>query len=215
MRFVARSDSYTAEVQQVIDGNPEALFLVAGYSDEEQIMAEVVDSDYEGTILVYPELAGNELAEIAVGVPEGQVLTAWVTDDLNSPAYVTFAAAHIEHAGKLPQTGFYEANHYDQYIALALAMTAARSVDGPAVAAQVPRVLSPPGTKVYSYRHDRQDHRIGRTEKGQAVCVSSPVMPCARAGRHAAGAFDAGLGGPQGRRRGAVEFGADALPGRR
>ena len=30
-------------------------------------------------------------------------------------------------------------------------MTAAGSTDGPAVAAQVPRVLSAPGTKVYTY----------------------------------------------------------------
>ena len=151
VQFVTGSDSYTAEVQQVIEGNPEAVFLVAGFNDGNDIMAEVVDSDYEGTILVYPELAGNELAEIAAGAPEGQVLTARVTDDFDSPAYAAFAAAHIEHAGRLPQTGFYEANEYDQYIALALAMTAAGSVDGPAVAAQVPGVLSAPGTKVYSY----------------------------------------------------------------
>ena len=127
-------------------------------------MAEVVDSGYEGTILVYPELAGDELAEIAAGVPEGRVLTAWVTDEFDSPAYTAFAAAHIEHAGKLPQTGFYEANYYDQYIALALAMTAAGSVDGPAVAAQVPRVLSPPGTKVYTYADG-----VAALERGEEI----------------------------------------------
>ena len=151
VRFVPGSDGYAAEVQQVIEGNPEALFLVAAYGEGAAVMSEVIDNGYDGTILVSPELAVNEIAEVAAELPEGRVLGACVTDDFDSPAYVAFAAAHIEHAGKMPPTGFYEANQYDQYIALALAMTAAGSVDGPAIAAQVPRVLSAPGTKVHTY----------------------------------------------------------------
>ena len=149
--FVPGFDSYIAEVQQVVEGDPEALFLIAGYGDGDAVMSDVVDSGYEGTILVSPDLASDEIAEIAAELPTGRVLGAWVTDDSASPAYVAFAAAHIEHAGKLPPGGFYEANYYDQYVALALAITAAGSTDGPAVAAQVPRVLSAPGTKVYTY----------------------------------------------------------------
>ena len=151
VEFVPGFGSYTAQVQQVIEGNPEALFIIAGYGDGDVVISDVIDSGYEGTILVSSDLAADDIAEIAAELPTGRVLGAWVTDDFDSPAYTAFAAAHIEHAGKLPQTGFYEANHYDQYIALALAMTAAGSSDGPVVAAQVPRVLSPPGTKVYSY----------------------------------------------------------------
>ncbi len=151
VRFVPRRDSYTAEVQQVLEGNPEALFVIAAYGDGDVVISDLIDSGYEGTILVSPDLAAAEIAELAAERPEGQILGAWVTDDFDSPAYAAFAAAHIEHTGESPQTGFYEANYYDQYIALALAMAAAGSTDGPAVAAQVPRVLSPPGTKVYSY----------------------------------------------------------------
>ena len=149
--FDPRRDSYIAEVQQVIEGNPEALFLIAAYGEGAAVMSEVVESGYEGTILLSPDLAVDDIAEIAAELPTGRVLRAWVTDDFESPAYTAFAAAHIAHAGELPPTGFYEANQYDQYIALALAMTAAGSTDGPAVAAQVPRVLSAPGTKVYRY----------------------------------------------------------------
>ena len=151
VRFVPRRDSYTAEVQQVLEGNPEALFLIAAYGEGDVVISDLIDSGYEGTILVSPDLAIAEIAELAAELPEGQMLGAWVTDDFDSPAYAAFAAAHIQHTGELPQTGFYEANHYDQYIALALAMTAAGSTDGPAVAAQVPRVLNAPGTKVYTY----------------------------------------------------------------
>ncbi len=151
VEFVPGFGSYTAEVQQVIEGDPEALFIIAGYGDGDVVISDVIGSGYEGTILVSPDLAADDIAEIAAELPTGRVLGASVTDDFDSPAYTAFAAAHIEHAGKLPQTGFYEANQYDQYIALALAMTAAGSSDGPAVAAQVPRVLSAPGTKVYTY----------------------------------------------------------------
>ena len=149
--FVPGSDSYIAEVQQVIEGDPQALFVIAAYGDGDVVISEVIDSGYEGTILVSPDLAAAEIAELAAERPEGQILGAWVTDDFDSPAYAAFAAAHIEHTGESPQTGFYEANYYDQYIALALAMAAAGSSDGPAVAAQVPRVLSAPGTKVHTY----------------------------------------------------------------
>ena len=151
VRFVPRRDSYTAEVQQVLEGNPEALFLIAAYGEGDVVISDLIDSGYDGTILVSPDLAAAEIAELAAERPEGQILGAWVTDDFDSPAYAAFAAAHIQHTGDSPQTGFYEANYYDQYIALALAMAAAGSTDGPAVAAQVPRVLNAPGTKVYTY----------------------------------------------------------------
>ncbi|MCY3924697.1 MAG: ABC transporter substrate-binding protein [bacterium] len=151
VRIVSTLDGYSAKVQQVIEGDPEALFVVPGYDEGAAVMSEVIDSGYEGTILVSSYLAGNEIAELVAGLPEGRVLSAHVTNDVESPAYAAFTAAHLEHAGKLPPGGFYEANQYDQYIALALAMTAAGSVEGPAVAAQVPQVLSAPGTKVYTY----------------------------------------------------------------
>ena len=102
VRFVPRRDSYTAEVQQVLEGNPEALFLIAAYGEGDVVISDLIDSGYEGTILVSPDLAAAEIAELAAELPEGQMLGAWVTD-------------------------------------------------GPAVAAQVPRVLNAPGTKVYTY----------------------------------------------------------------
>ena len=164
VRIVSGVDGYSAEVQKAIEGGPEALFVVPGYDEGAAVMSEVVDSGYEGTILVSSYLGGNEIAELVAGLPEGRVLSAHVTGDLESPAYATFVAAYIEHAGKPPPGGFYEANQYDQFIALALAMTAAGSVEGPAVATQVPRVLSAPGTKVYSYAEG-----VAALERGEEI----------------------------------------------
>lgn len=157
-------DGYTAEVQQAIEGSPEALFLVADYEQGPAVLAEVIDGGYEGTILLSPDLFGERVAAVAAGAPNGQVLGAWVTEDSDSAAYAAFVAAHIEHAGELPPTGLFLENQYDQFIALALAMTAAGSTDGPAVAAQVPRVLSAPGTKVYSYADG-----VAALERGEEI----------------------------------------------
>ena len=151
VRFAPGFGSSAAEVRHALRDNPEAVFLLAGRREGASVLREVIDSGYEGTMLLSTDLLIDEVAEVAADLPTGRVLGTWVADDIESPGYRAFVAAHIEHAGKPPSSSFPEANQYDQYIALALAMTAAGSTDGPAVAAQVPRVLSPPGTDVYSY----------------------------------------------------------------
>ena len=151
VRFAPGRDSYSTELQQALEGNPDALFLIVGYLEGVPIIQDYIKGGYEATILPWPYLGIPGIAEAAAELPTGQVLSAQVTDDFDSPAYAAFAAAHFEHTDKPPPIGFYETNQYDQYIALALAMTAAGSTDGPAVAAQVPQVLNPPGAKVYNY----------------------------------------------------------------
>ena len=151
VRFEPGRDSYQAQVEQAFRDNPEAVYIGAGSHAGIPIIREYIAKGYTATILISPGLLVPEIAEVAAELPIGRVLGVIMTDDFESPAYSTFVAAHMEHAGKRPPTGFLEANQYDQYIALALAMTAAGSTDGPAVAAQVPRVLNAPGTKVYSY----------------------------------------------------------------
>ena len=151
VRFAPGRDSYEAEVEQAFGGDPEAVYLAAGPWVGIPIIREYIAQGYTATILSSPDLFAPEFAEVATELPVGRVLGVIMTDDFESPAYDTFVAAHLERTGERPPTGFFEANQFDQYIALALAMTAAGSTDGPAVAAQVPRVLNAPGTKVYSY----------------------------------------------------------------
>ena len=151
VRLQPGQDSYQAEVEQALGGDPDAVYVAAGPRAGVPILREYIAQGHAAAILISADLLVPEFAEVATELPIGQVLGVIMTDDFESPAYDTFVAAHLEYAGKRPPTGFLEANQYDQYIALALAMTAAGSTDGPAVAAQVPRVLNPPGTKVYSY----------------------------------------------------------------
>ena len=169
VRFEPGSDSYQGEVRQALRGDPEAVYISAGPLAGALIIREYIASSHIATILVSPDLQVPDIAEAAAALPTGRILAVQVTDDFDSPAYAAFAAAHQEHASKPPPTGFYETNQFDQYIVLALAMTAAESTDGPAVAAQIYNVTNAPGTKVYTYADG-----VAALERGEQIDYDGP-----------------------------------------
>ena len=169
VRFAPGSDSYQAEVEQAFAGDPEAVYIGAGPQAGIPILREYIARGYDAQILVSPDLQVPDIAEAAAELPTGRILAAQVTDDFESPAYSAFAAAHQEYANKPPPTGFYETNQFDQYIVLALAMTAAESTDGPAVAAQIYNVTNAPGTKVHTYAEG-----VAALERGEQIDYDGP-----------------------------------------
>ena len=169
VRFQPGLDSYQAQVEQAFAGDPDAVYLGAGPQAGIPIIREYIARGYDATILVSPDLQVPDIAETAAELPTGTILAAQVTDDFDSPAYAAFAAAHQEYANKPPPTGFYETNQFDQYIILALAMTAAESTDGPDVAAQIYNVTNAPGTKVYTYADG-----VAALERGEQIDYDGP-----------------------------------------
>ncbi len=169
VRFNPGLDSYQAQVEKAFSGNPDAVYIGAGPQAGIPILREYMSRGYETPILVSPDLQVPDIAELVASLPTGRILAAQVTDDFDSPAYAAFAAAHQKFAGKAPPTGFYETNQFDQYIGLALAMTAAGTTDGPAVAAQVYNVLNAPGTKVYTYADG-----VAALERGEDIDYDGP-----------------------------------------
>ena len=169
VRFQPGQDSYQAQVEQAFAGDPDAVYLGAGPQAGIPIIREYIARGYEATILVSPDLQVPDIAETAAPLPTGRVLAAQVTDDFGSPAYAAFAAAHQTYANKPPPTGFYETNQFDQYIVLALAMTAAESTDGPDVAAQIYNVTNAPGTKVHTYAEG-----VAALERGEQIDYDGP-----------------------------------------
>lgn len=169
VRFQPGLDSYQAQVEQAFAGDPEAVYLGAGPQAGIPIIREYIARGYDATILVSPDLQVPDIAETAAELPTGRVLAAQVTDDFESPAYAAFASAHQQYANKPPPTGFYETNQFDQYIILALAMTAAESTDGPDVAAQIYNVTNAPGTKVHTYADG-----VAALERGETIDYDGP-----------------------------------------
>ena len=169
VRFNPGLDSYQAQVEQAFAGNPDAVYIGAGPQAGIPILREYISRGYTAAILVSPDLQVPDIAEVAAELPTGRILAARVTDDFQSPAYAAFATAHQQYAGKAPPTGFYETNQFDQYIVLALAMTAAESTDGPDVAAQIYSIVNAPGTKVYTYADG-----VAALERGDAIDYDGP-----------------------------------------
>ena len=134
------------------------------------ILREYISRGHTATILVSPDLQVPRHRRDSR--PACRPAGFWPPRSptpFDSPAYAAFAAAHQKFAGKPPPTGFYETNQFDQYIVLALAMTAAESTDGPDVAAQIYNIVNAPGTKVYTYADG-----VAALERGEDIDYDGP-----------------------------------------
>ncbi|MGU3501672.1 ABC transporter substrate-binding protein [Mycobacterium sp. C31M] len=147
------ASSYNSEVARALTGNPDALYLAAGIEAGIPILREIDRRGYDVPIFVSPDLITNEIAALPNADNLQAALTAFDTD---SPAYLSFAERFEQKVGHAPEPGMYDANSYDQYILFALAMEAAGTTDGPAVAAEIIDVASAPGTVVYSYKEGKE-----------------------------------------------------------
>jgi branched-chain amino acid transport system substrate-binding protein len=151
VRFDPGRSSYQSELQQAFAPDPDAVYMGSGHEAGLIIFREWERRGYGGQFFVSPDLVVPPIAELSPALADGTLTAAIPAYDTDSPAYESFAQRYEERTGTAPTAGLYEANQYDQYIALALAIAAAGSTDGPAINEAVPEVLNPPGTTVYSY----------------------------------------------------------------
>jgi branched-chain amino acid transport system substrate-binding protein len=151
VKFDPGRSSYQAEVEQAFSNNPDAVYLAAGFEAGVPILREWERRAYGGTIIMSPDLIVPEIAELSAALENGVALAAIAGLNEDSATYATFSTEYEARTGNPPNVGLYEANQYDQYIVLALAMTAAGTTDGPAVRDQILNVVNAPGTEVFSY----------------------------------------------------------------
>jgi branched-chain amino acid transport system substrate-binding protein len=152
VRFEPGQASYQAQVDEVFASDPEVVYLAAGFESGGIILQEAARRGIETNWLFSPDLIVPEIAGLqGVNLADGVAKAAIAAYDTSSPAYESYAERYEERTGDAPSSGLYDANQYDQYIILALAMVAAGSTDGEAVAAEVAEILNPPGTVVYTF----------------------------------------------------------------
>jgi len=152
VRFEPGQASYQAQVDEVFAADPEAVYLAAGFESGGIILQEAARRGVETNWLFSPDLIVPEIAGLpGVDLADGVARAAIAAYDTSSPAYESYAARYEAMTGDAPSSGLYDANQYDQYIILALAMAAAGTTDGPAVAAEIAGILNGPGTVVYSF----------------------------------------------------------------
>jgi branched-chain amino acid transport system substrate-binding protein len=154
VRFDPGQSSYQAQVDQVFADDPEAVYVGAGFEAGGIILTEWQRRGYGGNFLFSPDMIVPEIAALTgqgVEIGDGVAKAAIAAYDTESPAYESYAPRYEAITGEQPTPGLYDANQYDQYIILALAITIAGTTDGEAVAAVISDLLNPPGTVVYSY----------------------------------------------------------------
>jgi branched-chain amino acid transport system substrate-binding protein len=151
VRFNPGRSSYQAELAQAFDAQPDAVYLAAGHEAASVILREWQRRGYGGQFFVSPDLVTPPIGSLMPELENGVAVGAIAAYDTESPAYASFAERFKAETGQDPAAGVYDANQYDEYIALALAITKAQSTEGAAIAEALPEVLNPEGTPVYSY----------------------------------------------------------------
>jgi branched-chain amino acid transport system substrate-binding protein len=151
--FDPGAPSYAAEVQEAWSCDPEAVYISAGFEAGVPIVREWDRRGYGGTLLLAPDMLVPEILEAAPALEGGTAISIGNGYAETTPAYDNYAAILAERGTELtePSAAFYDANMFDQYIALGLAAAAADELTGPAIAAKVVEVTSPPGTVVYTF----------------------------------------------------------------
>ena len=161
VRFNPGRSSYQAELAQAFDAQPDAVYLAAGHEAASVILREWQRRGYGGRFFVSPDLVTPPIGSLMPELENGVAVGAIAAYDTESPAYQSFAERFRAKTGQDPAAGVYDANQYDEYIALALAITKAQSTEGSAIAEALPEVLNPDGTEVYSYAEGLKELEAG------------------------------------------------------
>ena len=153
VRFNAGEATYSAQVAQAFESGADAVYIAAGFETGVPLLNEWQRRGYTDVPLILTtDLLSPEIAQI-IGAVEGAtaIVGATAYDTENNPAWDAYVPRFEEKIGDPPEIGFYDAWQYDQYIILGLAMAAAGTTDGAAVAAAIPAIANPPGVEVFTY----------------------------------------------------------------
>lgn len=149
VRFDPGKSSYQAETQKAFSGQPDAVYLAAGHEEAASILPEWNRRKYGGKLFVSPDLITPDTTFkfLENGVATGAIAAF----DHDSAAFKHFAQRMQDVTGHQPSEGLGEPLNYDTFIALALAISAGKSTEGPSIKENMPKVLNPPGKECFLY----------------------------------------------------------------
>jgi ABC-type branched-subunit amino acid transport system substrate-binding protein len=146
--------SYQAQVDQAFADDPEAVYLGTAFEAGGIILQEWQRRGYGGqwvfaSDLTTPEIEGLVGQGVDIGGEKARV--AFIAYDEDGPTYKSYAPRYTALTGEQPSSAFLDANAYDSFIGLALAISQAGTTDGASVGAAMYEVMNAPGKEVYSY----------------------------------------------------------------
>jgi ABC-type branched-subunit amino acid transport system substrate-binding protein len=141
--------SYQAELSQVLNANPDAIFLAAGQQSGVTILKEADQLGYQGDWMLAADMAVPEVIEGAgAEILEGRTFAELASADTALPTYQNFATFFQQEMGEEP--GPFAANSWDMMNLIALAMVKSGGCTGAAINDAL-RDVSSGGTKVSSF----------------------------------------------------------------
>jgi neutral amino acid transport system substrate-binding protein len=144
--YNASQPSYRAEVDRLLRGNPQAVFIPGYVTDFTAIYRDIFRAGYHGKVLTLSFAVGPQFKQVVGQAAEG-ILHGLPVPPTGSGAY----DAYLRFVGTAPNGEVqkpYGCAGYDQINLLLLAMAAAGTDSVDAVKAQISRVANGPGERV-------------------------------------------------------------------
>ncbi len=153
--------SYQAEVRAVADTDPSLVFLAVGQTAGVNFVKQAYQRGYDWKYWVTAELQSPDFVNAAgVDIVKGTINPVSSQVE-NAQSWERFSAAYEKRFGEKPEPGFYQAETYDAFIAVALAIEAAGDASGASVDANLIKVSGPEGKKVISFDEGRAALKAG------------------------------------------------------
>ncbi len=143
--------SYLSELRDVSSAEPDMVFLAVGQTTGVSFVKQAYQRGYDWKYWVTSDLQSPDFVN-AAGVEIVQGIMNPVSSQVEgAESWERFSAAYEERFGEKPEPGFYQAETYDAFIAVALAMEAAGDTSGAMVDKNLVAVSGPEGVKVSSF----------------------------------------------------------------
>ncbi|MBO0145192.1 ABC transporter substrate-binding protein [Agrobacterium sp. Ap1] len=139
--FNPNQPSYRVEVDKILEGDPEAIFVAAYVNELSAVAKELYRNGYGGKIYAYGNAAGSNgqfVANVGKEVAEGVHHTQHVPVD-KSEAYDIYLKRIGRNEGTVMSFG---AQVFDQIVLTALAIEKAKSTEGAAIGSQFPQLVN-------------------------------------------------------------------------
>lgn len=154
--------TYQAEMRKIFSANPPMVYLAASDVTGVALLKEKYQRGYKTPIWTSSDLQTPDIiAAAGPEVVEG-VRSQRVVEDDASQAWQLFAPAFQAKFGQEPTPGYYQSNHYDALMLVALAIEAAGEATGEKVNARLAEVANPPGEVVYTFEDGARALRDGK-----------------------------------------------------
>ena len=158
--YNGNQSSYRSEVSQLIDGDPEAIFIPSYVTDFTAVYKEIFRAGYEGQVITVSISTGSKFKD-AVGEAANGILHGLPVPPIDSDAYKSYLnLMGLEDTGNV-QHPFGTAGH-DQISVLLLAVESAGTDDVAEVKQHIRRVANPEGERVTNVLDGLERLRAGK-----------------------------------------------------